>query len=74
MLGCSWKNRDEAASLNIGRCARLKAVKAGHDVANRPASLRRRAQGEPKHPDKTVFHCRPVDAESGAPKKIGRGA
>jgi integrase len=74
LLGCSWKNRDEAASLNIGRCARLKAVKAGHDVANRPASLRRRAQGEPKHPDKTVFRCRPVDAESGAPKKIGRQA
>ena len=73
-LGCSWKNRDEAASLNIGRCARLNAVKAGHDVANRPAFLRRRAPGEPKHPDKTVFHCRPVDDESGAPKKIGRGA
>jgi hypothetical protein len=72
-LGCSWKNRDEAASLNIGRCARLNAVKAGHDVANRPPFLRRRAPGEPKHPDKTVFHCRPVDA-SGKPKKIGRGA
>jgi hypothetical protein len=74
LLGCSWKNRDEAASLNIGRCARLKALKAEHDVDNRPAFLRRRAPGEPKHPDATVFLCRPVDDESGAPKKIGRGA
>jgi hypothetical protein len=73
-LGCSWKNRDEAASLNIGRCARLNAVKAGHDDPNRPAFLRRRAQGEPNHPDATVFLCRPVDGESGAPKKIGRRA
>jgi hypothetical protein len=73
-LGYSWKNRDEAASLNIGRCARLNAVKAGHDDPNRPAFLRRRAQGEPNHPDATVFLCRPVDGESGAPKKIGRRA
>jgi hypothetical protein len=70
-LGCSWKNRDGAASLNIGRCARFKAVKADHDVDNRPAFLRRRAPGEPKHPDMTVFLCRPVDD---GPKKIGRGA
>ena len=73
-LGYSWKNRDEAASLNIGRCARLKAVKAGYGDENRPAFLRRRAQGEPNHPDATVFLCRPVDGESGAPKKIGRRA
>ena len=73
-LGYSWKNRDEAASLNIGRCARLKAVKAGHDDPNRPAFLRRRAPNQPKHPDATVFLCRPVDGESGAPKKIGLGA
>ena len=74
VLGSSWKNRDEAASLNIGRCARLNALKAEHDVDNRPAFLRRRAPGQPKHPDATVFLCRPVDDESGAPKKIGRGA
>jgi hypothetical protein len=74
VLGCSWKNRDEVASLNIGRCARLNALGAGHDVANRPACLRRRAPGQPRHPDKTVFLCRPEDPATRAPKMIGRGS
>ena len=73
-LGDSWKNRDEAASLNIGRCARVNALRADHDVRSRPPFLRRRAPGDQRHPDKTNFICRPVNPVTQTPKKIGRGA